>query len=289
MVIGFEPDLRSWKELQTASNESYRVLNTALYREPAELELFLTREPGNSSIYRPNRQLLDEFPDSVRFDILDTATLRADTLDSQLKANGIHDVDFIKLDTQGSELPILEGAQSVLETSVFGVEAEVILVPIYHELPLFFELDAFLGSKGFVLFDFRPVYWKRAIGRKLRHPKGQLIYGDVLYFKALKPFIRGLGPETADRKAKVFQAVQVCMAYRLLDYALALVDALPDFDRSERLLLERLVKRAQRRADTIPGGRFLRKVTARLAKSMGADYNVRGSSRTVGSGSTLGS
>ena len=288
MVIGFEPDLRSWKELQTASNESYRVLNTALYREPAELELFLTRKPGKSSIYRPNRQLVDEFPDSVRFDILDTATVRADTLDSQLKANGIYDVDFIKLDTQGSELPILEGAQSVLETT-FGVEAEVHLAPIYHALPLFFELDAFLRSKGFSLFDFRPVYWKRAGGGKLRHPKGQLIHGDALYFKALKPFIRGLGPESADRKAKVFQAVQVCMAYRLLDYALALVDALPDFDRSERLLLERLVKRAQRRADTIPGGRFLRKATARLAKSLGADYDVRGSWRTVGSGSTLGS
>ena len=36
------------------------------------------------------------------------------TLDNQLQGNSIEDVDFLKIDTQGSELSILQGAKETL-------------------------------------------------------------------------------------------------------------------------------------------------------------------------------
>jgi Methyltransferase FkbM domain len=60
-------------------------------------------------------------------------------------------IDFIKLDTQGSELEILQGGVRAL-AGVRCVEVEVEFNPIYRGQPLFYEVDAFMRGQGFVLW-----------------------------------------------------------------------------------------------------------------------------------------
>ncbi len=62
-------------------------------------------------------------------------------------------MDAIKVDTQGSELEILEGAKETLR-SVNLIEIEVTFNPKYDGQPLFAEVDQFLRSQGFVLWKF---------------------------------------------------------------------------------------------------------------------------------------
>lgn len=150
------------------------VIRDALWSEPANLTLYITRAPGASSVFRPNRQFLDLFPESDRFNVVREVPIRAVTLDSLSQH-----FDFIKLDTQGSELAILQGATHALER-VIGLEIEVEFSPMYQGQPIFSDVDNFVRQQGFELWDIRRTYWK---AKSDDGGKGRLIFGDALYFR----------------------------------------------------------------------------------------------------------
>src|SRR3989338_5315413 len=161
--IGFEPDETEFLNLKRKENGKVRYLNTGLYKEKVPLKYYLTEKQQTSSIFRPNRKFLDEFPEANRFDITRDVTIQADTLDNQFRIHNIADTDFIKVDTQGSELFVLEGAINTIKNCVFGVEIEVEFVEMYQNQPLFSDVDRFVRSQGFWLFDIQSAHWKRAI------------------------------------------------------------------------------------------------------------------------------
>lgn len=57
--------------------------------------------------------------------------------------------DFLSLDTQGSELEILQGSPVALDSAVCIV-TEVEFLPLYADQPLFGEICSFLASRGFI-------------------------------------------------------------------------------------------------------------------------------------------
>jgi hypothetical protein len=73
------------------------------------------------------------------------------TLDEWARNNDVHIVDYIKIDTQGTELEILKGGINVLK-NVRTLEVEVEFNPIYVGQPIFSDVDLFLRSEGFVLW-----------------------------------------------------------------------------------------------------------------------------------------
>lgn len=77
-------------------------------------------------------------------------------LDKVMDDIGIDKIDFLKLDTQGSELKVLQGSSSRLK-DIRLVQLELLFERTYVDAPLFFEVNDFLVSNGFVLnrlFDF---------------------------------------------------------------------------------------------------------------------------------------
>ena len=219
-VVGFEPDERAFRNLldTQGTDGAFTYINSALHKAPAEIEFFLTRKPENSSTLVPNTKLLESFPDPGRFDVIVSTNIEVTTLDNALRESGIGDVDFIKIDTQGSELFILQGATEILSQSVFGMEVEVEFVDIYKGQPLFADVDKFLRELGFVLFDLNPYYWKRELGEGIGGRKGQIIFADALYFKSLDQ----LFDPTACSKSKLLKAISICVVYGYFDYALSI-------------------------------------------------------------------
>jgi FkbM family methyltransferase len=222
-LIGFEPDKREFGRLsgRPQPDAARTFLDVALHNQRGPIRFHIARDRGLSSIFEPDRTFLDAFPEANRFDIVEVQPIDADTLDNQLGTHHVTDVDFIKADTQGSELFVLEGARSALAKTVIGVEVEVEFTPIYRGQPLFADVDRFLRDLGFVLFDLRPCYWKRAEGRTLGGPRGQIIWADALYLKSLS----GLGTSMASldpglRKSKALKSVAVALLYGYCDYAL---------------------------------------------------------------------
>ncbi len=80
-----------------------------------------------------------------------TVPIELTTLDDWCDENAVERVDVMKLDIQGGELDALRGATRILR-SVRAREVEVEFNPIYEGQPLFGDVDAFLRSRGFVLW-----------------------------------------------------------------------------------------------------------------------------------------
>lgn len=268
-VIGFEPDPREYAALVARGDKRMTYLRTALFSEKKSLKLHLTRKQETSSIFLPNRELLNSFPDAERYEVVGEAIIEADTLDSQLATNGIENVDFIKLDTQGSELFILQGASHTLGAHVFGVEVELEFAELYKGQPLFCAVNEFLLEAGFWLFDLRRQFFKRTLGIGLGANKGQLMFCDALYLKTPVRMERIVAQvEDADaRKAKVLNALAVYVLYGYFDYAMEILEKLaPVFSGAEQLEIRGWLERRGRSAP------WLRKLTR--APRVGAAFDI---------------
>jgi FkbM family methyltransferase len=216
----FEPDPREFERLKSQTSGKYIILNSVLSECAGEINFNLCKKQQISSVYVPNFSFLNKFPEVERFEIVKTLSIYTDTLDNQLNINSIIDIDFIKIDTQGHELPILKGAENALK-NVVGIEVEVEFAPLYENQPLFPDVNEFIVKRGFELFDLRRHFWKRA-GIKNHGPdrKGQLVFGDALYFRTPE----NICSTTGVTENKIIHAICVYLAYGYFEIASSLYD-----------------------------------------------------------------
>ncbi len=91
---------------------------------------------------------------------------------------------------QGADLDVLQGGEQVLQRSTLGVSIEVEFSPVYQGQPLFSEIDQYLRSHGFVLFDLTmDDPWCR-LPRSIAplwsaNRPGQLLWANALYLRDL--------------------------------------------------------------------------------------------------------
>lgn len=203
--VGFEPDEREFAKLRSDERTVFHpcALSAVSGRS---LELHVAREPGKTSLFSPNMDLLRRFPRPERFETVRSVILPAErvrTLDEIVPT-----ADFLKLDTQGSELSILQGGEMLLK-GVLGLKVEVEFLELYRGQPLFADVDSFLRARGFELADLRRVYWKRAEFTAFPG-KGQLVFGDALYFKSV---------DAVMEKNQALKFAAVCLLYGMRDLA----------------------------------------------------------------------
>jgi Methyltransferase FkbM domain len=96
-------------------------------------------------------------------------------LDDFLDELGIIDEQlFLKIDTQGTESEVLEGAERIFPRIV-GVMVEMSTVELYRGQCLYDEMDAYLRHLGFTLWNLAPGF---------RDPKSaRLLQFDGVYFR----------------------------------------------------------------------------------------------------------
>jgi len=182
--FGFEPDAEEYQRLSTASAKGFSYFHTAVGGRDERRTLYVTRNPACSSLLRPNLALYGRFKDCApEFEVVEEKPIDVVSLDSFLAGAGVHVVDFLDLDTQGSELEILDGAQSFLEKSVVALKCEVEFAPLYEGQPLFGDVDRCLRKFGFMLFDLSRSRYRRANFPAYALTRGQLLWGDALYLR----------------------------------------------------------------------------------------------------------
>lgn len=223
-LIGFEPDPAEHARLaRGADPRKLLYIQAALHRQAAELTFKIGRSGGTSSFLEPDWEFLARFPDVQRYEAVQTIPMKVESLDRALAAHGVTDSDFLKIDTQGAELAILEGGRATLG-ALFGVELEVLFGRLYVGQPRFGQIESLLEASGFQLMDLRPSYWKRARGARYGGPKGQIAFADALYFKTERAFQAQFDAiaDPALARAKLLRAISVCLLYGYVDYAIEL-------------------------------------------------------------------
>lgn len=195
-------------------------------------------ELGNmSSMLSPNTELLGAFRKKGQHTaIVSTWDMPVDTLDNIVARENIR-VDVLKLDTQGSELDILDGAQACLRDSVFLAEVEVSFLERYRGQPLCHEITAYMASRGFDLLDlYRLKRYRYANESQVGNVSlgggqraGRLAYGDAVFMlreDRLLPRIRVL-PAT-DAQALALKVILALMIYGKADGATRFFDMSAD-------------------------------------------------------------
>ena len=155
-VVGFEPDEEECRQLSVREGGGGTVsfVPAALGPRSGTATLYLTQVPACSSLYRPVEGLSRQRPELACTALVGTTTVPVTTLDEWLAGSDHDHVDVVKLDTQGSELGVLEGGVRALR-QVRLLEVEVEFNEIYERQPLFGDVDRFLREKGFVLWRLR--------------------------------------------------------------------------------------------------------------------------------------
>lgn len=173
-IISFEPLSSAYKSLSIAAakNKNWITENMAIGDMDGEIEINVSENSYSSSILSMLPKHLEHAPESKYVNTEKTAIHKLDTVYSNFVKNG--EKVFLKIDTQGYEKSVLDGATKILE-NVTGIQIEMSLVPLYSNGILFQEMLSFLQSKGFSLYSFEEGFSSEKTG--------QLFQMDGIFFR----------------------------------------------------------------------------------------------------------
>ena len=167
--------------------------------------LNICKNPGVSSLLKPNYKYLKLYPQSDRFIIKKKEKYQSSHIDN-LK---IKNVDFLKLDIQGAELQALKGGSNTIKHAL-GLEIEVEFQEIYCGQPLYGDINKYLISKKFYFNDF--TYISRH-ERKNFYGYGQSVWANALYLRSPE-FIN----ENIKDKYKIINYILILLLYNKFDF-----------------------------------------------------------------------
>jgi len=177
--IGFDADTDECARINANTPpgfNNFRVLPHFIGSGDEAHEFYIYNSPGDSSRFTPCQSFTRKF--NPRFGIAKAVNVRPISLSSALQQEGIDQVDFLKLDTQGSELEILKSAKHNLD-GLLLIESEVEITQMYEGQPLIGEFLNFMNTNGFEVLYINRVFQNRY--NYLGPAKGQVTFCDVLF------------------------------------------------------------------------------------------------------------
>ncbi|MDU4959258.1 MAG: FkbM family methyltransferase [Sporomusaceae bacterium] len=173
-VYAFEPLQESYVALRENTRQYPNVspVHSALSNKIGNEIINITSVSHSSSLLPINHQAVNQLKHQY-MDILTFAkqeNIRVTTLDEFNERNGIDTIAVLKIDTQGSEHLVLEGAARSLAKTILIV-LEMNNNETYVNAPKYFQIDGYLRDNGFMLYDLIPSLYE----------KGKLYEYDAIY------------------------------------------------------------------------------------------------------------
>jgi len=163
--IGFDGKIISFEPLSDARESLLNIsrndpmwqiaLQTAIGEENGEIEIQIAGNSQSSSVLDMLDTHVRAAPDSKYIGKEKVALRKLDSIaPDYMDSNSIA---FIKIDTQGYETQVMNGAKKLM-SQIVGLQVEISLVPLYKGQCLFDEMLKKLKKDGFELWSISPVF-----------------------------------------------------------------------------------------------------------------------------------
>ena len=182
-LVGFEPQPEALARLNAGKSDMETYLPYAV-GDGTRGTLKVCQAPGMTSLYMPNPRVLSMFPNFIHFGrVVREIEIETRTLDS---VSEIGQLDFLKIDVQGSELAIFNNGKSRLGDAV-AVHTEVSFIPLYLGQPVFGDIDLAMRELGFVPHMFAAINKRMILPlHNASNPNmtmNQLLEADIVYVR----------------------------------------------------------------------------------------------------------
>lgn len=148
-IYSFEalPSLYNVIKENTKEIEKIKIFNFALGSEKGEIEFFQNDYSLASSALEIHKNQTELFPSTASVKKIKVKCERLDDVQGEMN---LASPVLLKLDVQGFEKKVLEGAQATLK-KVDYLLFETSFLPMYNNEPLFNEMNAYVNELGFEL------------------------------------------------------------------------------------------------------------------------------------------
>jgi FkbM family methyltransferase len=165
-ILSFEPQSSAFEVLKKKANvqNKWQVFNHAMGDNNEELFINVSKNSVSSSIMNIEETHLHAAPES-KFTAKEKISVQR--LDDFVKQSGLKDPFFLKIDAQGYEAKILDGASGCFN-QVYAIELEMANVKLYEGEKLFTEMQASIEAKGFFLSSLESGFIDPQSGRLLQ-------------------------------------------------------------------------------------------------------------------------
>jgi FkbM family methyltransferase len=168
------------------------------YSEVRILPLALAGQEGPGTLHRFSAAVADSLrPENTntvrRYNINSlqrkgTASIQTTTLDKVLfERNDLMDTygELIKLDAQGIEWEVLNGAEKTLSERTVAILVEVNFVPFYLNQKLFSEIEMFLRGHDFYFYGFQGLHYRsrKRLNKLIEAGRERVFWADAVFFK----------------------------------------------------------------------------------------------------------
>jgi len=196
--IGFDQDSNECERLnrEKYTFKSATFLPYIIGRKKEVRNFFITKFPYSSGLIKGNQKFTARIAPEheEHLTVLRSTPVETHSLDEVVVKHKINTVDYIKIDTEGSEHEVLEGARKIVqEYNLLGVETEFWLGPIKENLPHgnLNSIFSFFNDSTFQMFDISyRRYARRSLGNGPIYQghcdnsiQGQILTGDILFLR----------------------------------------------------------------------------------------------------------
>ena len=245
--VVYDADKKSLGKSDKANKKNYILVNKCIGKKNSTTKFNIMNATSASSTLKSD-------PKAAKYTVLNsdgtaqiwgvhtktvkTIKLKTYTLNSLVNSEQVPPIDFLSMDTQGSELDIIEGANEQLKSRVIGVATETDFSSLYNKQPLFADIQNRLKRDNFrfcQIYNFQ--FFNSATYSKELLGVGFLTVGESIFLKEESSL-----KNSRQDVVMMLKLAAICILFDQLELALEIIKRL---ENSKLVYLETLYKKTE--------------------------------------------